>query len=344
MGVFKSVLGSGGLAIDLGTANTLIYAEGTGLVCNEPSVLAFESKSDGSRKVLAVGTDAKKMIGRAHGSMTVTRPLRDGVIADFEGTEAMLRHLIGKFCKRRVLGYQRIVVCIPCGMTALEKRALRELVEAVGATREAYLVEEPLAAAFGAGLPVVQPAGSMIVDIGGGTSDVAVLSCCGIVYSHSLRIAGDKMDEAIIQRIKRDHNLQIGEQTAELVKITLGSAYGDDEIRMLQLRGRDLETRSPRTVEISDEEIRGALVGPLRELVNSVRVALDNIPPEVAADLVETGIVLTGGGALLRHLDTMLKKEIGLPVKIADDPLKAVVMGASKLLQEPSMLREVALN
>ena len=331
------------LAIDLGTANTLIYVKGEGIVCNEPSVVAFRKDARDGRRILAVGTEAKKMLGRTPGSIVVIRPLKDGVIADFEVAESMLRYFIQKTHNRRYLVRPRIVICAPSGVTAVEKRALREAAEAAGA-REVYLIEEPMAAAIGAGLPITEPSGNMIVDIGGGTTEVAVISLAGVVFSRSVRMAGDKMDEAIIEHIKRKYNVLIGERTAELIKITLGSAYPGNEIQTMEIKGRDLVASVPKIVEISDEEIREALMEPVRQIVESVRIALERTPPELASDIVGKGIVLAGGGALLRNLDVLLREETGLPVTIAPDPLTAVVMGAGKALDELSLLRDVTVD
>ena len=332
------------LAIDLGTANTLIHVKGEGIVCNEPSVVAFRKDArDGRRRILAVGAEAKKMLGRTPGSIVVIRPLKDGVIADFEVAESMLRYFIQKTHNRRYLVRPRIVICAPSGVTAVEKRALREAAEAAGA-REVYLIEEPMAAAIGAGLPITEPSGNMIVDIGGGTTEVAVISLAGVVFSRSVRMGGDKMDEAITEHIKRKYNVLIGERTAELIKITLGSAYPGNEIQTMEIKGRDLVASVPKMVEISDEEIREALMEPVRQIVESVRIALERTPPELASDIVEKGIVLAGGGALLRNLDVLLREETGLPVTIAADPHTAVVMGAGKALDELSLLRDVTVD
>ncbi len=343
--VFSSLWGmlSDDLAIDLGTANTLIYVKGQGIVCNESSVVAVQKDFRGSRRVLAVGIEAKKMLGRTPGNIVAIRPLKDGVIADFETTEAMLRYFIQKVHNRRTLVRPRIVICVPNGITEVEKRAVKESAESAGA-REVYLMEEPMAAAIGAGLPVTEPVGNMIVDIGGGTTEVALISLAGIVFSRSVRVGGDKMDEAIIQYIKRKYNLLVGERTAELIKITIGSAYPGDEIQTMQIKGRDLVAGVPKTVELSDEEIRDSLLEPINQIVEAVRVALERTPPELASDIVDKGIVLAGGGALLRNLDVLLREETGLPVMVADDPLTAVVMGAGKALDELSLLREVAIQ
>src|SRR6478735_9269153 len=321
---------SNDLAIDLGTANTLIYVKGEGIVCNEPSVVAVQKDARGGRRVLAVGAEAKKMLGRTPGNISAIRPLKDGVIADFEITEAMLRYFIQKIHNRKTLVRPRIIICVPFGITEVEKRAVRESAESAGA-REVYLVEEPMAAAIGAGLPITEP------------TEVAVISLSGIVFSKSVRVGGDKMDEAIVQYIKRKYNLLIGERTAELIKITIGSAYPGNEIQTMEIKGRDLVAGVPKIIEITDEEIREALMEPVHQVVESVRIALERTPPELASDIVDKGIVLAGGGALLRNLDVLLREETGLPVMMADDPLTAVVMGAGKALDEISLLREVAV-
>jgi rod shape-determining protein MreB len=343
---FDSLVGlfSNDLAIDLGTANTLIYVKNQGIVCNEPSVVAVQQRNERvGKKVLAVGAEAKKMLGRTPGNIVAIRPLKDGVIADFEIAEAMLRYFIRKVHNRHTLVRPRIIIGVPFGITEVEKRAVRESAESAGA-REVYLIEEPMAAAIGARLPITEPTGSMIVDIGGGTTEVAVISLSGIVFSRSIRVGGDKMDEAISQYIKRKHNLLVGERTAELIKISIGSAYPDDEIRTMEIKGRDLVAGVPKTVVITDEEIRDSLVEPINQIVEAVRISLERTPPELASDIVDRGITLAGGGALLRNLDVLLREETGLPVTLAEDPLTAVVMGAGKALDEISLLREVAVN
>jgi len=343
--IFDSLLGwfSNDLAIDLGTANTLIYQKGEGIVCNEPSVVAVQKERASGRRVLAVGAEAKRMLGRTPGNIVAIRPLKDGVIADFEITEAMLRYFIQKIHKRKALIRPRIIICVPFGCTEVEKRAVRESAESAGA-REVYLVEEPMAAAIGAGLPITEPTGNMIVDIGGGTTEVAVISLSGVVFSKSVRVGGDKMDEAITQYIKRKYNLLVGERTAELIKITIGSAYPSNEIQEMEIKGRDLVAGVPKTVAISDEEIRDSLIEPINQIVEAVRIGLERCPPELASDIVDKGITLAGGGALLRNLDVLLREETGLPIMIAEDPLTAVAVGAGKILDELNLLKDVTIQ
>jgi rod shape-determining protein MreB and related proteins len=344
MEIVHSVLGhfARDLAIDLGTANTLIYLRGEGVVCNEPSMIAVRHASDDSRKVLAVGEQAKRMWGRSPSSIVVSRPIRDGAIADFDTTKAMLRYFIQKVCGRKLLR-PKVLICIPSGLTAVEKRAVTESAESVGA-RRVYLVEQAMAAAVGAGLPVAEPIGSMIIDIGGGTTDIALISLGGLVWSKSLRIAGDKIDQAVIDLIKHRYNVQIGERTAEIVKLMLGSVRPGSEIQTLQIKGRDISTKQPKTIEVDDEEIRKAIMEPVRHVLQAVRDGLEHTPPELISDLVERGIVLAGGGALLRHLDVFLSQEIGLPTTVTSEPLQAVVIGAGKLLDDPALLDQVLLN
>jgi len=343
--LFDFILGkfSNDLAIDLGTANTLVYVKNKGIVLSEPSVVAVHMDSRGVKKVLAVGTEAKKMLGRTPGNIVAIRPMREGVIADFDITEAMLRHFILRVHNRRALVRPRIIVSIPSGITQVERRAVRETVESAGA-REIYLIEEPMAAAIGAGLPVSEPISSMIVDIGGGTTEVAVISLAGIVYSPSVRVAGDKIDTEIVNFIKRKYNLLIGERTGEIIKTTIGCAYPEDEIRTVEVKGRDLISGIPKTVEINSEEIREAIMEPIRTIVDTIRDALENAPPELAGDIVDRGIVLTGGGALLRKLDVLIREETGLPITIAADPLTTVAIGAGMALDQLDMLKEVAVQ
>jgi rod shape-determining protein MreB len=343
--MFDSLFGfiSKDLAIDLGTANTLVYVKGRGIVSNEPSVVAVHRDSRGTKKVIAVGVEAKKMLGKTPGNIVAIRPLRDGVIADFEITEAMLKYFIQKIHNKKSYARPRIVISVPSGITPVEKRAVKESAESAGA-REVYLIEEPMAAAIGVGLPITEPSGNMIVDIGGGTTEVAVISLAGIVYCNSVRVAGDKIDEAIIQYIKRKYNLLIGERTAEMIKIDIGSAYPaiDGEELTMEVKGRDLVGGIPKTLEISSKEIREAIAEPVNAIVEAVRVALEKTPPELASDIVDKGIVISGGGALLRNLDLLIKEVTRLPVIIAENPLTAVVEGAGKALDEVALLKEIA--
>jgi rod shape-determining protein MreB and related proteins len=328
------------LAIDLGTANTLIYIRGAGIVSNEPSVVAVQQDARGGKKVLAVGKEAKEMLGRTPGNIVAIRPMKDGVIADFEITAAMLRYFIQAAHNRKTLVRPRIIIGIPSGITEVERRAVREAAESAGA-REVYLIEQPMAAAIGAGLPITEPSGNMIVDIGGGTSDVAVISLSGIVYSKSVRIGGDKMDEAIIQHIKRKYNLLIGERTAELIKMGIGTAYPTEETLTMDIKGRDLVAGVPRTLTVTSDEIRDALSEPINGIVEAVKVTLERTPPELAGDIADRGIVLAGGGALLKNLDTLLREETGLPVFLAEDPLSSVVVGAGMALENLDILRQI---
>jgi rod shape-determining protein MreB len=343
--IFDSLLGffSNDLAIDLGTANTLIYVKGRGIVLSEPSVVAVRRDTRGGKKVLAVGKEAKEMLGRTPGNIEAIRPMKEGVIADFEVTEAMLRYFIRKVHNRKSLVRPRIIICIPYGVTEVEKRAVRESAESAGG-REVYLIEEPMAAAIGAGLPVTEPSGSMVVDIGGGTTEVAVISLAGIVFSKSVRVAGDKMDEAIVQHIKRNYNLLIGERTAEWIKISVGNAYADTEPTNVEIKGRDLVTGIPRTLQINSDEVREAIAEPVSEIVDAVKYTLERTPPELAGDIVDKGIMLAGGGALLRGLDKLIREETGVPVTVADDPLSCVVLGSGKALDDLDVLREIALS
>jgi len=339
---WKSVFSifSNDLAVDLGTANTLIFARGKGIIVREPSIVAVNTQTN---RVEAVGADAKEMLGRTPGNIVAIRPMKDGVIADFEVTEKMLDHFIRKAHGGRRLVRPRIVIGVPSEITQVEKRAVRDSAMRAKAT-EVYLVEQAMMAAIGAGLPITEPTGNMVVDIGGGTSDVAVISMAGIVYSRSVRVAGNEMDEAIIQYIKRKYNLLIGERTAEEVKMKLGSAFPLDEELTMELKGRDLVEGVPKTIVVSDEEIREALAETVATIIEAVRVALEQTPPELSADIVDRGIVLTGGGALLKNLDKRLREETGLPVSIADDPLTSVVMGTGKMLTDFDLLRRVALD
>jgi len=339
-----SILGffSNDLAIDLGTANTLVYVKDKGIVLSEPSVVAVRKDGKGYNKVLAVGKEAKQMLGRTPGNIVAIRPMKDGVIADFEVTEAMLRHFIQKVHNRRSLIRPRIIVCVPSGITQVEKRAVRESAESAGA-REVYLIEEPMAAAIGAGLPITEPTSNMVVDIGGGTTEVAVISLAGIVFSKSVRVGGDKIDEAILQYVKRKYNLLIGERTAEVIKTTIGTAYPQEEPESIEVKGRDLVTGIPKTLTIDSEEVRLAISEQIDTIIEAVKVALEQTPPELAADIVDRGIFLTGGGALLKNLDVLLREETGLPINIAEDPLSAVVLGSGKALEDLELLKEVSI-
>jgi len=328
---------SNDLAIDLGTANTLVYVKGVGIVMNEPSVVAINKNVTGPKRVLAVGKEAKEMLGRTPGDIVAIRPLKDGVIADFEITAAMIRYFVEKAHNRRTMVKPRVIVCVPYGITNVEKRAVKEAAESAG-VREVFLIEEPMAAAIGAGLPVTEPSGSMIVDIGGGTTEVAVISLAGIVYSKSVRVAGDKMDEAIINYIKRKYNLLIGERTAEEIKIAIGNAYPSEIIETMHVKGRDMVAGIPKTIQVTSEEIREAIAEPVNIIVEAVRVALEQTPPELAADIVDKGIVLAGGGALIKNLDVLLREETGLPIMIADNPLTSVVVGSGKALDQIHVL------
>jgi rod shape-determining protein MreB len=343
--MLNKVLGlfSNDLAIDLGTANTLVFAKGKGIVCSEPSVVAVQEDGAGNKTPKAVGRAAKEMLGRTPGSIVAIRPMKDGVIADFEITEAMLRYFIARAHRggKLVAPAPRIIICVPFGITEVEKRAVRESAQQAGA-RDVYLIEEPMAAAIGAGLPIAEPSGNMVVDVGGGTTEVAVISLSGIVYSQSVRVGGDKMDEAIIQHMKRKYNLLVGERTAEMIKCTIGTAYPTEEVLTMEVKGRDLVAGLPKTLEVNSDEIRDALQEPVNAIVEAVRIALERTPPELSADIVDKGIVLAGGGALLKNLDILLREETGLPVIIADEPMSSVVLGSGKVLDEIELLREVA--
>lgn len=343
--IFDYMLGlfSNDLAIDLGTANTLVYVKGKGITLSEPSVVAVHRDVRGVKKMLAVGEEAKKMLGRTPGNIIAIRPMRDGVIADFEITEAMLHHFILQVHNRKKLVRPRIIISIPSGITPVERRAVKEAAESAGA-REVYLIEEPMAAAIGSGLPITEAVGSMVVDIGGGTTEVAVISLAGIVYSRSVRVAGDRMDEAIVQYMKRKHSLLIGERSGEMIKTAIGCAYPNEEVLTVDVRGRDLISGIPKVIEISSDEVREAIAEPVGMIVDVVRNALENAPPELAGDIVDRGIVLTGGGALLRNLDVLLREETGLPISITDDPLSTVARGAGIALDEIDLLKEVSIQ
>ncbi|MDP2313075.1 MAG: rod shape-determining protein [Pseudomonadota bacterium] len=331
------------IAIDLGTANTLVYATGRGIVVDEPSVVAvIKGPGQTVGKVLAVGTEAKRMVGRTPGNIVALRPLKDGVIADFAITEAMLRYFIEAAVGRRTFVHPRMVVCIPFGITEVEKRAVQESARSAGA-REVFLVPEPLAAALGAGLPVNEPIGSMIVDIGGGTTEVAVISLGGIATSQSLRVAGDQMDEAISMYVKRRYNCLIGERTAEEIKLAVGCASPLREIRTIHVKGRDLGTGVPRQFELSSDDAAEALQDCVAQIIEAVRATLEQTPPELAADIIDQGLVLAGGGAMLTNLDEVLRDATGLPVVVAEDPLRCVALGAGEILENPELLRRIAL-
>ncbi len=331
---------SSDLAIDLGTANTLVYAKGKGIVVAEPSMVAVNTVTG---KVEAVGKDAKEMLGRTPGKIVAIRPMKDGVIADFEITEKMLSHFIKKAHNRNTMVRPRIIIGIPSEVTQVEKRAVKDSALKAKAS-EVYLVDQAMAAAIGAGLPITEPSGNMVVDIGGGTTDIAVISLAGIVYSKSVRVAGNEMDEAVIQYIKKKYNLLIGERTAEQIKLEIGSAFPLDEPLTMEIKGRDLIEGIPKTLTITDAEIREALSEPISIIVNAVRVALERTPPELSADIVDRGIVLTGGGSLLRNLDKLLREETGLPVSVAEDPLSCVVLGTGKMLSDFDLLRKISLD
>ncbi len=336
---FSSIVGRD-MAVDLGTANTLVYVRGRGIVLDEPSVVAISTK-DG--RPLAVGTEAKRMIGRTPGHIQAIRPLKDGVIADFEICEKMLRYFIQRVHQRR-WAKPRMVICVPSGITGVEQRAVQEAAESAGARKPAYIIEEPMAAAIGAGLPVHEPTGNMIVDIGGGTTEVAVISLGGIVASESIRIAGDEFDEAIINYVKKEYSLALGERTAEEIKVHLASAYPLEEELYAEVRGRDLVTGLPKTIVISTGEIRDAIEEPVAAIVDAVKVTLDKTPPELAADIMEKGIVITGGGALLHGLDRRLAAETGMPILVASNPLQSVAVGSGQCLEEFEALKQVLIS
>jgi rod shape-determining protein MreB len=328
------------IGIDLGTANTVLYVRGEGIVINEPSIVAIRRDT---HEVLAVGNSAKRMLGRTPGTIDAIRPMKDGVIADFDITESMLRHFIRSVHDRRTLVSPRIVIAVPAGITEVERRAVRDSAERAGA-RKVYCIEEPMAAAIGVGLPVHEPAGNMIIDIGGGTTEVAIMSLSGIVFSRSVRIGGDELDEAIMQYMKRVYNLMIGERTSEEIKIAAGSAYPLEEEMTLEVRGRDLGAGLPKTVVVTSQEIRQAMSDPIENIVGAIRYALERCPPELSADMIDRGLVLSGGGALLRGMDKLVEEETGLAVNVADDPLTAVALGTGKIIENEEMLRKIALT
>ncbi|MBD3380367.1 MAG: MreB/Mrl family cell shape determining protein [Candidatus Omnitrophica bacterium] len=331
---------SSDMGIDLGTASTLVYLKNEGIVLCEPSVVAIES---GTSNVLAVGEEAKRMLGRTPGNIVAIRPMRDGVIADFEITESMLRYFIKKVHNSRRLVRPRVVIAVPSGITEVEKRAVKDSALHAGA-REVYMLEEPVAASIGVGLPIQEPSGNMIIDIGGGTTEMAVISLAGVVFSKSIRIGGDEMDDAITNYMKRTYNLMIGERTAEEIKIRIGSAYPMDEELTMDVRGRDLVAGLPKMITITSEEVREALSEPVSQIVEAVRITLERTPPELSADLIEKGLILAGGGGLLRGLDNLIAEETGLPVHLADDPLTAVVLGTGKVLSELKYLKRLAVS
>ncbi len=348
MGLFRKIQDyfSHDIAIDLGTANTLVFAKGRGIILNEPSVVAVQKNYRGNQsRVLAVGKEAKEMLGRTPGSITAVRPIKDGVIADFEVTQSMLKYFIKKSTgnNRGIIIPPRIIICVPYGITQVEKKAVKESAHSAGA-REVYLIEEPMAAAIGAGLPITEPCGNMVVDIGGGTTGVAVISLGGIVYCKSIKVAGDKFDEAIVNYVRRQFNLLIGERTAENIKIAMGNAFPFEKERTMEVKGRDLVAGAPKTIEITSSQIHDALMDPLSEVVDAVKTALEKTPPELASDIVDNGIVLTGGGALLSNLDVLLRERTGLPVSISEDPLTCVVMGSGKVLEEIDLLKQLTTD
>lgn len=340
----SEVLGwfSNDLAIDLGTANTLVYVKGKGIVCNEPSVVVIRKDN---RRTVAVGADAKKMLGKTPSNIMAIRPMKDGVIADFDATGEMLKYFITKVHNRRSFVSPRVIIGVPSGITQVEQRAVKDAALASGA-REVYLIEEPMAAAIGVGLPIGEPSGNMIVDIGGGTTDIAVISLDGIVFSKAARVGGDKMDESIMAYIKRRYNMMIGDRTAEQIKIEIGSAHptGSNPPLTMDIKGRDLISGIPKTIQINEEEVREALAEPVSIILDTIKVTLENTPPELAADIVDKGIVLAGGGALLRGLDVLIRQETNLPVVVAEDPLTAVVCGVGKMLDELELLKKVAIS
>jgi len=339
LGVF-----SNDLAIDLGTANTLVYLKGKGIVLSEPSVVAVRTDNRLKNRVLAVGLEAHNMLGRTPGNIVAVRPMRDGVIADFEITEAMIRHFIRKVHNRRTFVSPRIIVAVPSGITQVEKRAVKESAESAGA-REVFLIEEPMAAAIGAGLPITEPTCNMVIDIGGGTTEVAVISLAGIVYSRSIRVAGDKMNASIMQYIKRKYNLLIGERTAEIIKTTIGNAYPEQQnLEAMDVKGRDLVSGIPKILTIGTEEIRIAISEQIDAIVETVKIALEQTPPELSADIVDKGIVLTGGGAQLINLDKLLSEETGLPIKVNEDPLTTVALGSGMALDNIEILKQIVIQ
>jgi rod shape-determining protein MreB len=328
------------MAVDLGTANTLVYVRGRGIVLNEPSVVAVNTTTGA---ILAVGAEAKRMIGRTPAHIRAIRPLRDGVIADFDITEKMLRYFIQKVHHRRFMAKPRVVVCVPSGITGVEQRAVEEATVAAGA-RQAFIIEEPMAAAIGAGLPIHEPSGNMIVDIGGGTTEVAVISLGGVVTASSVRVGGDELDEAIIQHVKKEFSVALGERTSEAIKIAIGSAFPTADDMIAEIKGRDLISGLPKTIHVTSEEIRRALEEPVNSIIDAVKNTLDRCPPELSADVMDKGIVLTGGGALLKGMDERLKHETGMPIHVAENPLSCVVIGSGKCLEEFEVLKRVLIS
>ncbi len=343
--ILDSILGifSNDLAIDLGTANTCVYVKGQGIVLREPSVVAVQKDNRGNNVVLAVGQDAKRMLGRTPGNITAIRPMKDGVIADFDVTEAMLRHFISKVHNSRHLVRPRIMICVPTGITQVEKRAVKESAQSAGA-REVFLIEEPMAAAIGANLPIHEPTSNIVVDIGGGTTEVAVISLSGVVFSRSVRVGGDKMDESIMMHVKRKYSMLIGESTAEEIKIKIASAYPMEPEQQIEVKGLDLVTGIPQNIIVTSEEIRKAISEQVDSIVHAVRIALEKTPPELAADTVDRGIVFTGGGALLKGLDQLLRDETSLPITVVEDPLSTVVMGTGRALDSLDLLKKVCVD
>jgi rod shape-determining protein MreB len=334
---------SNDMAIDLGTANTLVYVRGKGVILSEPSVVAVKTDLRRGPRIVAVGRDAKKMLGRTPDNIRAIRPMKDGVIADFEVTEVMLKHFIFKIHHRRFLVKPRIIVCVPSGITQVEMRAVRDAAKSAGA-REVYLVEEPIAAAIGARLPITEPTSSMIVDIGGGTTEVAIISMSDIVYSKSLRVAGDKIDSAIIRYVKQKYSLLIGERTAEMIKMIIGSAGPSQEEAVIEVKGRDLIAGIPKVIALQSHEVTEAIAEPVRAILETIKNALEQTPPELASDIVDRGIVLTGGGSLLKNLDQVISRETGLPVVVADDPLSTVVVGSGIIFENFSVLKDVLVK
>lgn len=335
---------SSDIAIDLGTANTLVFAKTKGIILDEPSVVAVQKNYRGTQnRVLAVGKEAKEMLGRTPGNIVAIRPIKDGVIADFEVTQSMLKYFISKSTNKKTFVRPRIIICVPYGITQVEKQAVRESAHSAGA-REVYLIEEPMAAAIGAGLPITEPSGNMVVDIGGGTTGVAVISLGGIVHCQSIKVAGDKFDEAIVNYVKRQFNLLIGERTAENIKIAIGNAAPFEKEKTLDIKGRDLVAGAPKTIKITSTQVHEALMDPLNKIIDAIKTTLEKTPPELASDIVDNGIILTGGGAQISNLDILLRDKTGLPVSISENPLTSVVIGSGKVLEELALLRQLTTD